>query len=239
METINTIENVETIFKNKGLGYQLTVDQKYELIVKNLQEVIGSEDEIKSIIAERPLKIYFGTAPTGRIHIGYFIQILKLADYLKAGCNVKILFADIHAFLDNMKSNLNQLEFRTKYYEEMIKAILISMDIDISLLEFVRGSSYQLTEKYTMDVYKIMSMCTLSDAKHSGADVVKQSDNPKLNGLIYPLLQALDEEYLDVDAETSGVDQRKIFMCARKYMPKLGYKKKILFYDTNGSRFTI
>jgi tyrosyl-tRNA synthetase len=185
------------------------------------------------------LKIYFGTAPTGRIHIGYFIQILKLADYLKAGCNVKILFADIHAFLDNMKSNLNQLEFRTKYYEEMIKAILISMDIDISLLEFVRGSSYQLTEKYTMDVYKIMSMCTLSDAKHSGADVVKQSDNPKLNGLIYPLLQALDEEYLDVDAETSGVDQRKIFMCARKYMPKLGYKKKILFYDTNGSRFTI
>jgi hypothetical protein len=41
METINTIENVETIFKNKGLGYQLTVDQKYELIVKIYKKLLG------------------------------------------------------------------------------------------------------------------------------------------------------------------------------------------------------
>ena len=218
---------------------ELTVDEKYELITRNLQEVIGDEAEIKNILAERPLKLYWGTATTGRIHLGYFVQFIKIADYLKAGCYVKILFADLHGFLDNMKSTLEQLKWRTKYYELVIKAVLQSMNIDISKLEFVVGSSFQLTPKYQLDVYSLMSMTTLSDAKHSGADVVKQSDNPKLTSLVYPLLQVLDEEYLDVDAEASGVDQRKIFMYGRKFMPKLGYRKRHYFMTpmVSGLRF--
>jgi tyrosyl-tRNA synthetase len=77
-------------------------DQKYSLIVRNLQETLGS-DRIKSIIAERSLSIYWGTATTGRPHIGYFVPMAKIADFLHAGCNVTILFADLHAYLDNMK----------------------------------------------------------------------------------------------------------------------------------------
>jgi tyrosyl-tRNA synthetase len=38
--------------------------------------------------------------------------------------------------------------------------------------------------------------------------------------------QALDEEYLGVDGQFGGVDQRKIFVFAEKYMPMLGYKKR-------------
>lgn len=39
-------------------------------------------------------------------------------------------------------------------------------------------------------------------------------------------LQALDEEYLHCDAQFGGVDQRKIFTFAEKYLPSLGYKKR-------------
>ena len=45
-------------------------------------------------------------------------------------------------------------------------------------------------------------------------------------GMIYPGLQALDEEYLKVDAQFGGVDQRKIFTFAEKYLPKLEYKQR-------------
>jgi len=45
--------------------------------------------------------------------------------------------------------------------------------------------------------------------------------------LLYPGLQALDEEYLKVDAQFGGVDQRKIFTYAEKYLPQLGYAKRI------------
>jgi len=51
--------------------------------------------------------------------------------------------------------------------------------------------------------------------------------HPLLSGLLYPGLQALDEEYLKVDAQFGGVDQRKIFTLAEKYLPVMGYKKRI------------
>ena len=138
---------------------------------------------------------------------------------------VKILFADIHAYLDNMKAPWDLLKKRTKYYEELIKATLASMGVSLDKLEFVVGSSYQMTEKYVLDVYRLSSIVTEHDAKKAGAEVVKQSDHPPLSGLLYPGLQALDEEHLDCDAQFGGVDQRKIFTFAEKYLPPLGYKK--------------
>ena len=47
-----------------------------------------------------------------------------------------------------------------------------------------------------------------------------------VTGMLYPGLQAIDEEYLKVDAQFGGVDQRKIFTFAEKYLPKLGYKQR-------------
>ena len=40
-------------------------------------------------------------------------------------------------------------------------------------------------------------------------------------------MQALDEEYLGVDVQYGGVDQRKILMYAREYLPKIGYSPRI------------
>lgn len=59
--------------------------------------------------------------------------------------------------------------------------------------------------------------------------MVKASKSPLLSGMLYPLLQALDEEYLKVDAQFGGVDQRKIFTFAEEYMPKVGYAKRFEF----------
>lgn len=55
---------------------------------------------------------------------------------------------------------------------------------------------------------------------------MKQIDSPFQSGLLYPGLQALDEQYLGVDAQFGGVDQRKIFTYAEKYLPKLDYSKR-------------
>jgi tyrosyl-tRNA synthetase len=50
-------------------------------------------------------------------------------------------------------------------------------------------------------------MVTEHDARKAGAEVVKQSQHPLLSGLLYPGLQALDEQYLGCDAQFGGVDQ--------------------------------
>lgn len=98
--------------------------------------------------------------------------------------------------------------------------------MSISKLEFVLGSSYQLSSKYTMDLFRLSSLTTEHDAKKAGAEVVKQVTNAPLSGLLYPLMQALDEQYLGVDAQFGGVDQRKIFALASEALPKIGYKER-------------
>ena len=204
----------------------MTPEEKTELITRNLQEVVDG-DKILDIVKERDLKVYWGTAPTGKPHLGYLLAMFKIRDLLNAGCHVKILFADIHAFLDSMKSSWEELESRTTYYEFIIKEALKAVGADITKLEFTKGSEYQTDKKYTLDMYKIAAKASTRDTKRAGAEVVKQMENPKMSNLLYPILQALDEEYLDVDAQFGGVDQRKIFMFAREFLPSLGYKKRI------------
>lgn len=73
-----------------------------------------------------------------------------------------------------------------------------SIGVPLEKLKFVRGTSYQLSQEFTLDMYKLTSHVTEHDAKKAGAEVVKQIDHPLLSGLLYPGLQALDEEYLKV-----------------------------------------
>ncbi|KIM31232.1 hypothetical protein M408DRAFT_255852 [Serendipita vermifera MAFF 305830] len=201
-------------------------NETYDLITRNLQEVLGG-DIIRSILTEgRTLKCYWGTAPTGRPHIAYFGPLTKIADFLRAGVEVTILLADVHAFLDNMKAPLELVAHRVKYYEYVLRAVFKAIPVPIDRLRFVVGSSYQLTKEYNLDNYRLCATVTEHDAKKAGAEVVKQVASPLLSGLLYPGLQALDEEYLKCDFQFGGVDQRKIFTYAELYLPKLGYKKR-------------
>ncbi|KRH92564.1 Tyrosyl-tRNA synthetase, cytoplasmic [Pseudoloma neurophilia] len=206
-----------------------SIEAKEELITRNLQEVLGAE-EIGPILKERNLSIYWGTATTGRPHLAYIVPLLKIKDFIDAGCDVKILLADIHAFLDNLKATFDQISSRTKYYKLLILEILKMLNVTEGFT-IVQGGTFQTHPDYSMDLLKLSSLTTQRDAAKAGTTVVKQVTNPLLSSLIYPCMQALDEEYLKVDAQFGGVDQRKIFTYAMKYLPKLGYKKRIHFMN--------
>lgn len=54
-----------------------------------LQEVLG-EEKVKQVLQERALRVYWGTATTGKPHVAYFVPMSKIADFLKAGCEVGV-----------------------------------------------------------------------------------------------------------------------------------------------------
>ena len=108
--------------ENAPPAIELTSEQqqKFDAIKHNLQEVIA-EEQLKTVLSQRDLKIYWGTATTGRPHIAYFVAMRKIADFLQAGCEVTVLFADLHAYLDNLKAPWSLLELRVEYYKKCIE----------------------------------------------------------------------------------------------------------------------
>lgn len=200
---------------------------KFELVKRNTQEIIGEEELKKLLKGKKKPVVYWGTAPTGRPHVGYFLPALKIADLLKVGFHVKILLADLHAALDNTPWNL--VEHRYDYYKAIIPLMIQAMGVDIKELEFVKGSEMQLKPEYVYDVFKMSSLVSVRDSRKAAAEVVKniEGDQAKLAGLIYPLMQAVDEQYLGVDAQLGGVDQRKIMVLARENLPKIGFNARI------------
>ncbi|KAI5190483.1 tyrosyl-tRNA synthetase [Nematocida sp. AWRm77] len=208
------------------MSHTIHASEKYKLVTRGLEEVLGKE-ELAKILGERNLRVYWGTATTGKPHIAYMLPMIKIADFLKAGCEVTILFADLHAALDNLKAPLERIQVRAEYYQVVIVCLLKYIGAPLEKIRFVYGTDFQLTKEYVLDMHKLSTLITVHDAQRAGSDVVKQTKNPLLSGLVYPGMQALDEEYLQVDAQFGGMDQRKIFIYAEKYMPMLGYKKRI------------
>jgi tyrosyl-tRNA synthetase len=205
----------------------MDTEERFNLIKRNTQEIL-TEDELKQLLKDKKHpKGYIGLATTGRVHIGYLIPMMKVADFLRAGFHFKILLADIHAHLDDQKAPFDLLDHRVEYYKHIIEALLQSVGADTKNLEFVRGSDFELDKKYTLDMYKLAALNTFDRTKRAAAGVVRFGENPKLSGFIYPILQALDEQYLDVDVQFGGIDQRKILAFARENLPRIGYKARI------------
>lgn len=200
-------------------------EEKLELIKRNLQEIIGEDELLELLKKKKEISVYWGTMPTGSPHVSYYLPLLKIGDFLKADIKVKILIADLHAALDGVPWEI--LDKRQKYYEELIPTMLESINVNTKKLEFVKGSKMQLQPKYFEDLLKLSTFASVHDVTKAASEVVKLGDNPKLGGIIYPIMQALDEEYLKVDMQFGGTDQRKIFVFAREFLPKIGYKPRI------------
>ena len=205
----------------------MTPKEKLELIKRNSQEIVTEEELLSLLKKKKQPAVYLGTAITGRPHIGYFVWVLKMADFIRAGFKVKVLLADMHGALDNCPWEI--LEKRFMYYSNVIPLMFKAVGAEVKNLEIVKGSEFQLTREYMLDALKMATKVSINDTKRAAAEVVKFGDNPKLGGLIYPIFQSLDEEYLQVDIQYGGVDQRKILMFAREHLPKLGYKPRVEF----------
>lgn len=203
----------------------LGVRERLELVRRNTAEIISEEELVRILQEKKKPSVYWGTAPTGKPHIGYFFPALKIADFLKAGFKVKILLADLHAAMDNVPWSV--LEKRYKYYSKIIPVMIKAIGVNPKDLEFVKGSNFQLKPEYMYDVLQMSSMISVHDAHKAASEVVKLGNNPRLSGLIYPIMQALDEQYLEVDAQLGGSDQRKIMVLARENLPRIGYEKRI------------
>ena len=112
----------------------------------------------------------------------------------------------------------------------MLKRIGVTRD----QYQIVKGSEIQLCAQYMLNLLKFSTIVNSHAAKRAGTEMIKKSDNtPKMSALIYPLMQALDENALGADVQLGGRDQRKIFTLSLDYIEKLGSPFKKCSYLIN------
>ena len=199
----------------------MNTGQRVDLVSRHTQEVVTDEELAELFDAGDPTA-YIGYAPTGEMHIGHFTTIRKLADFLRAGVEVTVLIADLHAHLDDNKSPFDLLDARSAYYETAIEGMIDAAGAEPGDVEFVRGTDFQLDEAYTLEMYRMAAETTIARSQRAASEVVRESESPTLGGLIYPLMQALDVKALDADIAYGGVDQRGIYMLSREVLPDHG-----------------
>lgn len=211
----------------------MDIDSTTNIIKKGTLEVVTPEELNKKLVKNQKTA-YIGYEPSGKVHLGHAITVKKMIDLEKVGFKVKILLADLHAYL-NGKGSLEEIKEISDYNAKCFRALGLSEDA-----KFILGSSFQTQEDYTMKVYQLALLTTLTRAKRSMAQITRDAEDHQVAEVIYPLMQVVDMLFLDVDLAVGGMEQRKIHMLARDNLPKLGFPAPVcihtpLLHGTDGS----
>jgi len=183
-------------------------EKRLELIKRNVSEIV-TEDELRKLLKEKKNPVaYCGYEPSGPLHLGHFVTILKLMDLEEAGFKIKILLADIHAML-NRKGSEKETEKEVLAWKKTIKAIGLNAEVIV-------GSDYQLGKEYQRDVLNLAQNTTINRGLRSMQEIARDVEHATISQLWYPLMQVADIKHLGIDVALGGMEQRKVHMIGRE-----------------------
>ena len=194
----------------------MDIEKRIELIKKNAVEIV-TEEELRDILAKKKKPVvYCGYEPSGPMHLGHFVTITKLMDFAKAGFKVKVLLADVHAFL-NRKGSEADIKREVENWRKTVKAIGLDAEV-------VLGSSFQFEKNYVLDLMRLSQGSTINRGLRSMQEIARDIENATISQLLYPLMQVLDIKYLGADVAQGGIEQRKVHMIGKDLAKILDYK---------------
>ncbi len=194
-----------------------------DLIKRNTEEIV-TDDELSLLLKEKKSPVtYCGYEVSGPVHLGTLVAISKQIDFQKAGLKVKVLFADVHTYL-NRKGSEKWIDEMVEYWKNSFIAL------GLKRAEFIRGIDFEFDKDYIHDVLNLGLLTTLKRASRSMQEIARDPEHARVSQMIYPLMQVADMKYLDVDIAHGGMEQRKIHMLARELLPEMGYKKPICIH---------
>ncbi|MEM3405570.1 MAG: tyrosine--tRNA ligase [Candidatus Pacearchaeota archaeon] len=189
--------------------------EKLELIKKNTVEIVTEEELIDLLQKKKNPIAYCGYEPSGPLHLGHLVTITKLQDLSKVGFKIKILLADVHAYL-NKKGSEEEIKKEVENWKKTIKALNIDAEI-------ILGSSFQFKKEYILDVIKLARASTINRGLRSMQEIARDIENAAISQLLYPLMQVVDIKYLNADVAEGGIEQRKVHMIGKDMKEIINY----------------
>ncbi len=204
----------------------MSVDEKFELITRNLEEVLTPEDLRELLENGEKLKHYIGFEISGKIHIGSGLMCMsKVKDFMDAGVECSIFLADWHAWInDKLGGEIDVIKkVAVGYFKEGLKASFVCVGGDPSKLKFVLGSElYHNNDDYWRTLIDVSKHTTLGRIQRSITIMGrKEGESVDFAKLIYPPMQVADIFIQGLNIAHSGLDQRKAHVVAREVADKL------------------
>ena len=204
-------------------------EERFDLLTRNAEEVVTHE-ELKKLLEtnDRP-KGYVGFEPSGLVHLGWVIISNKVRDFVDAGFDFTVFFADWHAYInDKLGGNIDTIRICARYMEDCFEALGVPRD----KVNFIYAFELMDNIDYWSKVISIGKNSTLSRVKRAMTIMGREGDEAEVDTskVMYPLMQAADIFALDVDVAYAGIDQRRAHMLAREAADKLGWKKPVALH---------
>lgn len=203
--------------------------KRIELIEKNTEEVMTSED--LKILLESKTKInhYIGFEISGKIHLGTGLMCMsKVKDFMDAGISCSIFLADWHSWINDKLGGDRDIikKVAVGYFKEGLKASLKCLGGEPDKLNFVLGSDlYHNNNDYWVTLVEICKNTTLSRMMRSITIMGrKEGESVDFAKLLYPPMQVADIFIQGINLPHAGLDQRKAQVIARDVALKLNNK---------------
>ncbi len=201
----------------------MQLEDRIQLVKNNTVEVVV-EEELNELLKKKESPVtYCGYEPSGELHLGHMVTVTKLMDLEKAGCKVKVLLADWHAWL-NRKGTWEEIHETGKVMEAGF------IGLGLKKAEYVLGTDFQRSNEYQDDMLTLALNTTVLRAMRSMQEVAREYEHARVSQLIYPLMQIVDIKHLGVEIAQAGIEQRKIHMLAREGLLDINWPKPILVH---------
>lgn len=207
----------------------MSVEDRFNLIVRNTQEVVTREELWGKLERGEKLKGYIGYEPSGLVHIGWLIWMYKVRDLVEAGVDFTILEATWHAHInDKLGGDLNLIRSSTK----IVRAVLEAIGVSPGMVKYVDAEDLASDKEYWGLLIRVAKKNTLHRVRRAMTIMGRRAEDAEIDAskLLYPMMQVSDIYYLDLDLALGGMDQRKAHMLARDTAEKLGVKKPIAIH---------
>ncbi len=191
-----------------------------ERIEKVVEEII-TRNELAELTNP---KGYIGFEPSGLLHLGtglYWTNIINL--FASQGVEMRILLADWHAKInDKLDGDMERIRNAAEYMRHGFLSLGLRDDV-----KFIYASDLVKDQEYWALLLKVAKSLTLPRLKRALPIMGRKEEDAESDAskLIYPLMQATDIFYMDLDIALGGMDQRHVHMMARDIHKKVGYKK--------------
>ncbi len=204
-------------------------ERRFDLLARNAEEIVTAEELTALLARESRPKGYIGFEPSGLVHIGWMVCAAKVRDFVDAGFDFTVFFADWHAYInDKLGGNIDNIRICARYMEDCFEAL----GIDRDKVRFRLASELMDDISYWEKVIKIGKASTLTRIKRALTIMGRQEDEAEIDSskTLYPLMQAADIFQMDLDVAYAGIDQRRAHMLAREAADRLGWKKPVALH---------